>query len=199
MIERCDEAAQLFERSAAQGARSGRILQDQIHVRCDIFERALEQPAGRHETLRAIAVAVRSQMRVDVLDAARRGDRQIVLEQLERSAGYLGIFARQIDEIRRVDDAGIDAGLLAGGFERLQRGSIDRRRAVTARVAGKYLQSSAADVLGMLHRRCISGCDANVDADPHRLLLRRGGRHLAGEQIELEGLALFEFHRRKIV
>ena len=78
MTDRADQRAELFHRAAAELARTGRVLHDEIHAGRDIRQRRFERGHDLRKAFAAVALAVRAQVRVDEGHRARRRHAQIV-------------------------------------------------------------------------------------------------------------------------
>src|ERR1019366_8152540 len=115
------ETPEFFERSAAQRPRAGRIFHYERYAGRNPFECLFQQTASLNKTLIPIALAVRSKMRVDEANAARFGGLQVVTQQRQRSRGDLLVYAREINEVRRVNRARVDSGLGAHRAKRFER------------------------------------------------------------------------------
>ena len=96
----------------------GRVFHDERHAGRDAPRARLRAPLTIcGETLSAIACAVRTQMRVDVVDLARRGDREIAAQQPERLAHDRRIVAPKIDQVGGMDRAALDARLARASLQ----------------------------------------------------------------------------------
>src|SRR5579862_6057446 len=110
MSDGVHESAKLFKRAARQLSRTSGIFQHENDAGLNRCKCRLERAANRAKRLSAIARSVRSEMSVDEAHPPAGGDREIVLQQMQRAGVDLRICAAKVDEIRRMNRAGIESG-----------------------------------------------------------------------------------------
>ena len=128
-----------------------------------------ERRDDRGEAFGAIAGSIRTEMRVDVVDLSRRGNREIAVQQPERLTHDRRILASQIDQVRGMDDATLNPCRAAHLRERGKCRWIKLCDAIAARVARENLHCIAAERLGIVNGLCIAAGNADVDAEIHGL------------------------------
>jgi len=135
---------QLFERSATQVARTSRIFEQQYRPRLSLRDKLRDRLAHAFEALGARLRAIAPQVRIDVLDAASRGDVEIVRDDRGAVGVEYPVVGGEVDEIGRMNDGRRDGVLCAQRPKALPRGRVIRRAPPAARIAREDLDAVTA-------------------------------------------------------
>src|SRR5579872_4484304 len=131
----------------------------------------ISAPSNRQTCAKPFArdLAVAAEMRVDELDAALRGHRQVMRDEGCALVAQPFLRRGEIDQVRSVDDRGPQPVEFAKFAELMPGCCVVGSRAPTARIAGEDLDALA------LRGECFSdalaeaAADADVKAEPHPL------------------------------
>jgi hypothetical protein len=110
----------------------------------------------------------------DAVGVDRAGDLDRVLERRDRLLVEVVLRAREVDEVERVADDGVDPRLGAALLEALEALRLVVRRPPRARTLRKDLDGVAAEALGAVDRRVDPAGRGDVRAEEHARKANRG-------------------------